>query len=305
MVVLKRQKKIVKEDLEDEKPSHSKPEDAYACVIASKGMAPFGKQKKYKSNQSWFKSNAVQYYNASKVVDADEDPQTLLYCHLSGWHPEKYVTAAHIVPKSLQSEESSYLFGVGEAVLSDPRNSITLEKTIELGLGSGLIVLVPVLQEGREETVWKCVVTEKRKRNNMIFQGMSWRDVDGKKLVFLSANRPARRFLYFRFVITYLHCKQAGNVEWVTEVESRGMIWASPGPYLRQSMLLTLARKVSDLYWPEAFYENTTFETADGCPSRSLEEENDLTLSLAVRLRDEKEEVVGQAGAEESEEEGA
>lgn len=30
--------------------------------------------------------------------------------------------AAHIVPKSLQSEELSYLFGAGEVELSDPRN---------------------------------------------------------------------------------------------------------------------------------------------------------------------------------------
>ena len=122
MVVLKRQKKIVMEDLDDEIPSHSKLEDAYASVITSKVMAASGKQKKKRFDQSHFKSDVVQFFKASKIVNADEDPQVLLYCHLSGWHPEKSVKAAHIVPESLQSEEISYLFGVGEAVLSNPRN---------------------------------------------------------------------------------------------------------------------------------------------------------------------------------------
>lgn len=75
-------------------------------------------------------------------------------------------------------------------------------------------------------------------------------------------------------------------------------MWASLGPYLRRSMLVTLARKISDLYLPETFYTHTTFGEADGCASRGEEEETDLVLSLSVRLQNEREEVQAVAQSE-------
>ena len=54
--------------------------------------------------------------------------------------------------------------------------------------------------------------------------------MDGKQLSFLSLARPARRFLYFRFTVTYLDCKQEGHTSWVDEVESKGMDMGHPGP---------------------------------------------------------------------------
>lgn len=75
-------------------------------------------------------------------------------------------------------------------------------------------------------------------------------------------------------------------MEWVSQVEAKGHMWASPGPYLRQSLLLSLARKVSDLFLPESFYKNTTFSEADGSRQRSEEEEEELAMSLAVRVNE-------------------
>ena len=71
-------------------------------------------------------------------------------------------------------------------------------------------------------------------------------------------------------------------MEWVSQVEAKGQMWASPGPYLRQSLLVSLARKVSDLYLPETSHKNTTFLEADGCAQRTEEEEENLAMSLAV-----------------------
>lgn len=79
-------------------------------------------------------------------------------------------------------------------------------------------------------------------------------------------------------------------------------MWASPGPYLRRSMLVALARKISDLYLPETFYTHTTFAEADGCAARPVEEEKDLVLSLSVRLHNEREEVQAIAQTEEEDE---
>ena len=105
---------------------------------------------------------------------------------------------------------------------------------------------------------------------------------------FLGPQRPAKRFLYFRFVITYLHAKKAGDIPWVAEVEAKGQMWATPGPYLRQSMLVTLARQVSDHYLPEVFFEGVTFAEAAGSSRMSPEDEEIAALSLAMKIDDEK-----------------
>jgi len=91
-------------------------------------------------------------------------------------------------------------------------------------------------------------------------------------------------------VITYLHHKKQGTLDWNSKVEARGYMWATPGPYLRQSMLKILARKVSDHYLPEAFYGNTTFTETEESNSRSAEEEEVLARSLALRLQKDEEE---------------
>ena len=72
---------------------------------------------------------------------------------------------------------------------------------------------------------------------------------------------------------------------WVDRVDARGYLWATPGPYLRKSMLLTLARRISDTFLPEAFYDST-FTMADGSPQRSPEDEDDLAMGLDYKMRD-------------------
>jgi hypothetical protein len=110
-------------------------------------------------------------------------------------------------------------------------------------------------------------------------------DIDRRALEFLTPNRPARRYLYLRYVITFLHQQKLGNVEWLGRVEARGYIWAAPGPYLRKSMLLTLARRISDQFLPEVFYDST-FTIADGCPQRSPEDEEDLAMGFDHKMQE-------------------
>jgi hypothetical protein len=135
------------------------------------------------------------------------------------------------------------------------------------------------------------VLIEKSKTKDQITSnGTTWGDIDGRELTFLTPNRPAKRYLYLRYVITYLHHKKTGNSEWLEQAMSnsnaRGYMWATPGPYLRRSMLVVLARRVSDNFLPEALYDQTTFDDADSCPSRSAEEEEDLVMGLNVRIED-------------------
>jgi hypothetical protein len=80
-------------------------------------------------------------------------------------------------------------------------------------------------------------------------------------------------------------------MDWRAEIEAQGKMWATPGKYLRNSMLTTLARRISGRYLPEVFWEGK-FDQADGCATRSEEDEKTLVMSLDVRLRSESRESV-------------
>lgn len=59
-----------------------------------------------------------------------EDEET--WCHILGYGTARVlaVKAAHIVPKSLESAELSYLFGVGEMPTMVPQNGRTIMLTL-------------------------------------------------------------------------------------------------------------------------------------------------------------------------------
>ena len=69
------------------------------------------------------------------------------------------------------------------------------------------------------------------------------------------------------------------------ELGDQRQMWATPGPYLRRSMVQNLARFVSHEFLPEDLVEENTFTEAPSCPSRGEEAEEILAMSLAVRIR--------------------
>lgn len=92
--------------------------------------------------------------------------------------------------------------------------------------------------------------------------------------------------------MTYMsHKKQGNSMEWAENLDDKGRVWATPGPYLRRSMLQNLARFVSHEFLPEELVEENTFTEAASCPSQDEEAEETLAMSLAVGIKDaEKEE---------------
>ena len=71
-------------------------------------------------------------------------------------------------------------------------------------------------------------------------------------------------------------------------------MWATPGPYLRQSMLRSLARAVSDHFLPEAFYPQTFKEVKEDESAARPHEEEGMVFSLAHRLKEEQKAVENQ-----------
>ena len=114
------QRKRYKESNEQNEPDVSFLERAYTSVMVAKVMSASAKQKKTKFDQSKFKRDVLSYYNA--FCNLNGMPSA--YCHVTGWHDITNVKAAHLVPKSLHSDELEFLFGVRELVLLDPRNGL-------------------------------------------------------------------------------------------------------------------------------------------------------------------------------------
>lgn len=95
------------------------------------------------------------------------------------------------------------------------------------------------------------------------------KDLDGRELKFLKDNRPRRRYLYFRFIISYLNARKLGFSDVAAKIGKRPF-WPSGGDYLNRSTLRTLARYVSGADIPESLVEANTFDHPDD-PTRATE----------------------------------
>lgn len=83
--------------------------------------------------------------------------------------------------------------------------------------------------------------------------------------------------------MTYLICEQRGiSTKWACKADTKGVMWATPGPYLRKSMLTALARKVSHNFLPEALVEATTFPDRPDSPARPDEDTMAEVLALSI-----------------------
>ncbi|KAJ5384009.1 hypothetical protein N7517_001920 [Penicillium concentricum] len=269
------QRKILEEDLEEQasvkrqrqgEPDIEILERAYIDSILPKVMAATAKPPKNKMivgsqfNACNFKRDVNEYYGIPKKKG---------FCHLTGnWDPAD-IKAAHLVPKSLSGDEIAHLFGVETLVLSNPSNALSLHRNIEGALDKGQIVIVPILSDTEitSPSRWKCVLTDESIRNLTAITTPShswrWNDFDQKELEFLSDTRPAKHFLYFRFIVRYIFCKKRGQVTFTDKVEAAGQFWPTPGPYLRKSMLRTLARSISGYQLPASLVDNKTFEDSE------------------------------------------
>lgn len=122
LLTLRRQKKIISDDLDEVLPQYSTIEGAYSSVLMAKIMSASGKQRKGKKfDQSAYSKAVLAFYSAVRHTNSGLVEK---YCHVTGWQAEKQVKCAHLVPKSLESDELAYLFGVRETILSEPRNGM-------------------------------------------------------------------------------------------------------------------------------------------------------------------------------------
>ncbi|EFQ96806.1 hypothetical protein MGYG_08730 [Nannizzia gypsea CBS 118893] len=268
--------------METAMPHYKELESAYVDAMVARIASASGNQPKSKFKANAFRQAVETFYGTSKTEETNFMPRKLAFCHVLGWLSSKEVRAAHLVPKSLEERSVAHLFGVGAVTIDDPRNSLMLEKNIETAMDMGNVVVVATKAPSAADEIvqWKLVVTDPALLKHVAADGAKWNVLHGKTLTFLGHNRPAKRYLYFRYVMTYLMLKDQGRLDWVQEVETGGCIWAAPGKYLHRSMLINLALRVSDHYLPEVFNKSTTFEDDDASTEMD-ETEDTLAINLA------------------------
>lgn len=170
-----------------------------------------------------------------------------------------------------------------------------MHRKIEEALDRGAAVIVPLPSKDFSTSEWKLLLTTESLRNQVAValpftasDQIYWRDLDETILQFPNENRPARRYLYFKYLMTFLMTQELGGTKWAEKRAHKGSMWCTPGPYLRKSMLASLAKQVSDGWLPEAIYTGATFSDAAEEPNRPPDNEEVLAMSLGLKLEEEK-----------------
>jgi len=126
--VSKREKKTLIDDMNDSLRhtiNSSKMDLAHAFVgaVASKVANATGDQKKKKFPQEDFCKGVCEYYDAKRILISDTGEETeQKWCHVEGWQEADDVRCAHLVPKSLETEELARFFGAEQTTLMEARN---------------------------------------------------------------------------------------------------------------------------------------------------------------------------------------
>ncbi|OQE43318.1 hypothetical protein PENCOP_c003G07126 [Penicillium coprophilum] len=229
--ILKAQRPLIFKDIDEEVfvkrqrteglADQSLLEHAYRDAIISRVLGASAKQKGPKFDQSAFKRKVYAYYGVNE------------HCHPGfGW-----------------CHEVSHLFGVSDGVLGDPRNGITLADNIELLFNQGTITIVPMPGPMKSPNEWRCVVLDESKKEDIISAlGGSYirlKEIDNKPLTFVSDSRPRRRYLYFCFIIAYIHAESREVSDAVAK-----KVEATP-------------RCVSGSELPDSLVQDKTFDSSD------------------------------------------
>lgn len=219
----------------------------YVATLLALYKDPQTSKKRSSETQSHMKNQSVTKYEARKGALGKDT----LWCCITQRHwPQDDVRAAHIVPHALGPGLAEYIFGSGAGLRMDTSdNRLLMHVSAERSFDNGNFVLLPVDASETPIVRWRIKLTNTAAMNSSIGSGEKLKDLDGQEAVFKNDARPASRFLYYHFVMTLLRNKkhrQPGWEKFSAELPTEKP-FATMGPYVRESMLLALARMAGDL----------------------------------------------------------
>ncbi|CAK7208163.1 hypothetical protein SCUCBS95973_000009 [Sporothrix curviconia] len=187
---------------------------------------------------------------------ADDNFDTsFAFCSITGRRMQN-VVAAHLVNVNVGAKTAAALFGEGQEHIWAPSNGLLIDKSYEELLDGGKAIILPD-PSAANELIFHLLT---RDLGRVKHDWWSYDKLHGRRLTFLSSFRPSRRYLFFKATVTLLR-RRRGEVDghWndLSELPTVGKtMWATPGPYLKNSILYRFAREVgcmtradADLFW--------------------------------------------------------
>lgn len=295
-VVLERRKSSIAEEIKGQLSRYSVFPEAYAAIFTNI-FKPLEKTAEWESRQkhkheTW-KSGLIEYYALESPTSAK-----FLWCPiLKQYLSSKDCIAAHIVPHGLGYQNAGYVFGdedEGYGMIWSMRNGIIMAKQLEKAFDKGTFIIIPIQTAMEKPQRYKMVLMDERRRDQVVINlggskvtAVKWSDLDNVELQFLNDKRPARRYLYYYYVTTILRYVRFEKDGWAEKrlTVPNGNLWATPGPYLRRSMLKVLAKIIGDCEPSSVLEAGGTF---DGQEDRSKKEEEVIAQeALVLRERPE------------------
>jgi hypothetical protein len=239
-----------------------------------------GGRGKNRPGQDDFSNNLKRFYDCFEQRNGTNH----IWCPVMGvWFPREETKAAHIVPWSFGEANAKTVFPVigGEGgylpgkILMDERNGLYLHKDIEKEMDDGKLVILPYSYGDR--TRFKAhILDEKLRGETFGLNGeYSWINIHERELQFKNENRPARRFLYFRMLLTVLQRCIYQPQGWAYNLQSliEGPIWATAGEYLDRSVIQDIMCLIGDPHVQGQLIQNI--------PARDSELSNEGEDSIA------------------------
>jgi hypothetical protein len=196
--------------------------------------------------QKMFKQDLIGHYECQPG-----GWKTDMWCPIyRDWHPFKKVKAAHLVPFNLGYQTMGDLFGEedrGHELVWSMGNGMMMHRDFEEAYDEHKFCLLPIEKPGQPDG-WKLVLIDEEMRFKKVNAVQIWDYYDGRELEFLNDQRPSRRFLYFHYFFCIYRAMQERTKGWqkARDRSRTRKLWATPGPYLRMSMLKKLAEVIGD-----------------------------------------------------------
>ncbi|KAK3937417.1 hypothetical protein QBC46DRAFT_416312 [Diplogelasinospora grovesii] len=207
----------------------------------------------------------------------DKKKGGMAWCCVSGaWCTPSDVVAAHIVPYNVSELHAEHLFGQRDGGhLMRPENGIPMRKVFKEHFDNAEIGFVPVSKDSND---YKIVVLV----NTGDIALPEVESIQGNSLQFPNDFRPTRRYMYFSFIMSLLRLRRHRVSGWNKAFREYGMkeMWVTPGPWVRQSTLLTLAHRVGHMS-PE---ETSLFLDSDGESRPEVDESLEELVSDVSQL---------------------
>jgi hypothetical protein len=223
------------------------------------GIKNTGAGKRDREVQNEFRQQLI------KVYDCKEPNEDGLWCPiLRRYCPSRDMIAGHLFASMHGQDTMDAIFGKTKSPeLFSPCNGLLIHYSVEDYIDSGKFVIVPDLPDSptkmdltswvrREPREYKIRILDKNwsklNKKVLIYNDMTWADLDNKRLEFRTLFRPRARYLYFLYCIQVLRytwqLEDATEEAAVLRNEAGKPFWPTAGRYINRRMLLAFIEEL-------------------------------------------------------------